>query len=147
MDAKFKAEWCKRLREPERIQGHAMLCSADKEQCCLDIANEIAVEWGAQQAPVLDRSYFKGPAFGYPTSGQSSDKVEDFGRYVDKEYNFLTVETMRLAGLTNSNPKVKFTRHIDYENDYEDEATLAELNDDWNYPLPKIADIIEESDL
>jgi hypothetical protein len=141
MDADFKARWVSKLREEGRVQGKGCLRNSEGEQCCLDLAMEIAVEDGIQ-APAVHMFYEDG-AYGYPHPFyEDSFETKLLAKHVAEHY-----------GITTCDPEVtilySYAHDIDADDpvedvDYPETVSLSSLNDDLGYDFLRIADLIEE---
>lgn len=123
MNPDIKAQWVADLRSGDYEQGRAYLHTQPEQDglekfCCLGVLCDQAVKAG-----VIQRQYH--PDENFWTYGK------------DVESLVLPSEVMEWAGMTDSNPELRFKKSSS------DVNSLADLNDTYNWTFEKIADLIE----
>lgn len=125
MKANIKELWVQALRSGKYQQGRAWLHNADEnEYCCLGVLCEVAKENGVEM------------------SVRTETKGFDTVTLYDTHSQFLPPSVCEWAGLhAEESPTVQAQNPYTGE---ENQYTLVDLNDEWQWSFNKIADIIED---
>lgn len=126
MNPEIKAQWLAALRSGEYRQGKHVLHNVDENTyCCLGVLCDLAVK---AAATVADETVYNGTITGEATKfGQPDENACADGVTV------LPYAVMEWAGISSENP---WTSEAG-------ESELAQLNDDYDYKFPQLADVIE----
>jgi len=124
-----KAEWVRRLLDPEAEQGHDLLRNEVGGQCCLDFLNQMCSDAGYQPQPVQLEDLH----WGYEDPDADPAYLED-----ELQVSVLTQACIEYAGLEDTDPEVPYL---------DGKYRLSYLNDVMRLALPQIAELIRDSDL
>jgi hypothetical protein len=136
MNQELKAEWVRRLREPGRKQGCGQLRTPEGDQCCLDVAMEMAVEAGITEPPVLNNS---GTAYVYHFTIIDEDGFSE----VREDDGVLTDPVRVWMGLEYADPYVHLHDTDPLPGEDDSIVTLSHVNDVILMNFGEIADAIE----
>lgn len=143
MKQEIKDRWVARLRDPDSLQTKGALRRGDG-RCCLGILCDIAVEDGIIHTKAAD------------FVDDNEETTWYYGEDISEEEYLLSDATLpeavrEWAGFITANGEWTFTPEKDvtmgphlYEAGETHQLSLIELNDDYNYSFPAIADAIEE---